>query len=172
VRKRYILIVLLLCAVTLKASKDRPCASGDFKLTVEATKNSYSALEPIRIRLALKNRTSSDVYIVPYLLPFDYWVEKHSEGRWKSLATGIVGPNSQLRETPSLSPPKQSEYLRVRAGESYTTTFDVELNLVTKSPRGEFRLSGVRGHIYSTNSGIKNLGCAVYAPTSASFNVR
>lgn len=167
-----LLTALLLCAIALNGSKDRPCAAGEFKLVAEPAKRSYARQEPVRIRLTLTNLTSSDVYVIPYLVPFDYWVDKYSEGRWKSLATGIVGPNAKQRHGNSLSPTSRSEYQRVGANESFTTSFDVELGSVTKSPWGKFRLNGVRAHVYSRDSGEQNVGCAIFAETSSPFTVQ
>jgi len=151
-------------------SKDRPCHDS-FKLKAEPTKRAYTKGEPITIRLSFTNTTSHEVYIVPYLFPFDYWVDKHGEGRWISLATGMVGPNANKRSVNSTGPPQPSEHRRIQSGETFQTQFDVELSAVTKSPMGMFRLNSVRAHVYASDAGANNVGCFIIAPQSSTFTV-
>ena len=167
-----LLLSLLLCAFPLRATKDRPCRSGEFRLTTQPAKHTFTKGEPVTIQLSFTNLTSRDVYIVPYLFPFDYWVDKHSDGRWKSLATGIVGPNTKERHSSSLAPTQRSEYRQVHAGETFTTHFDVELSSISRSVSGTYRLNAVRAHVYVSDSGEQNSGCAVFAARSASFTVQ
>jgi hypothetical protein len=167
-----LLLSLLFCAFPLRASKDRPCRSGEFRLTAQPAKRTFRKGEPVTIQLSFANLTSRDVYIVPYLFPFDYWVDKHSDARWKSLATGIVGPNAKDRRGTRLGPTQQSEFRRVHAGETFTTTFDVELSTISKSVPGTYRLNTVRAHAYDSDSGEKNSGCAVFTPMSAPFTAQ
>jgi hypothetical protein len=166
-----LLLSLLLCAFPLVATKDRPCRSGEFQLNAEPAKHTFAG-EPVTIRLTFTNLTSRDVYIVPYLFPFDYWVDKHSDGRWKSLATGIVGPNAKERRGTTLGPTQQSEFRRVRAGETFTTTFNLELSTISKSVPGTYRLNAVRAHAHDSDSSETNSGCAMFAPMSAPFTVQ
>jgi hypothetical protein len=157
--------------IPLHATKDRPCNSGNFQLSAEPAKRTFVKGEPVTIRLTLTNLTSHDVYIVPYLFPFDYWVDKHKDGRWHSLATGIVGPNAKERRVSSLGPTQPSEYRRIRAGENFTTHFEVELSSITKSVSGTFRLGTVRAHVYESDAG-GNPGCALFTARSVPFTVQ
>jgi hypothetical protein len=163
---------LLLCAFPLLATKDRPCRSGEFQLTAQPAKRTFAKGEPVKIQLSFTNLTSRDVHIVPYLFPFDYWVDKHSDRRWKSLATGIVGPNAKERHSSLLAPTQRSEYRQVHSGETFTTHFDVELSSISKSVLGTYRLNAVRAHVYESDSVEQNSGCAVFAATSPPFTVQ
>ena len=163
-------VIVLMCLVSLHATKDRPCGSGDFKLSAEPTKRTFTKQEPVTIRLTFTNLTSRDVHVVPYLFPSDYWVGKHAEGRWRSLATGIAGPNAGQRRGNSSAPSQRSEYKKVRAGESFSTTFEVELDRVTKSPWGEFRVDAVSAHVYESYA--DSNGCFVVTMRSTSFLVK
>jgi len=167
-----LLLGLLLCAFPLLATKDRPCRSGGFQFTAKPTKRTFAKGEPVTIQLSFTNLTSRDVYIVPRQFPFDYWVDKHSDGRWKSLATGIVGQNAKEREGSSLAPTQRSDYRHVRAGETFTMHFEVELSSITRSVSGTYRLNAVRAHVHESNSPEQNFGCAVFAAVSASFTVQ
>jgi len=167
-----LLLSLLLCAFPLVATKDHPCRSGEFQFNAEPAKHTFAGGEPVTIRLSFTNLTSRDVYIVLYLFPFDYWVDKHSDGRWKSLATGIVGPNAKERRGNPLGPAQQSEFRRVGPDEIFTTTFNLELSTISRSVPGTYRLNAVRAHAHDSDSGEKNSGCATFAPTSAPFTVQ
>jgi len=167
-----LLLSLLSSALPLPATKDRPCLSGEFRLTAEPAKSTFARGEPVTIQLSFTNLTSRDVYIVPYMFPFDYWVDKHTDGRWKTLATGIVGPNAKERLGASLARTQRSEYRRFHAGEIFSTHFDVELSSVSKSVPGTYRLNAVRAHVYDSDSGEKNSGCAVFAARSAPFTAQ
>jgi hypothetical protein len=164
-----LLLGLLLCAFPLPATKDRPCHSGDFQLTAEPTKRSFTNGEPATFRLTFTNLTSRDVYIVPYLFPFDYWVDKHIQGRWKS---GFVGPDARTRRLSPLLATQLSERRRIRPRESFTTNFEPELSSITKSVSGTFRLNTVRAYVYDGDSRGKNLGCALFTAKSVPFTVQ
>jgi hypothetical protein len=152
-------------------SKDQPCHE-TFQLKAEPIKRAYAKGEPIIIRLSFTNSTSHDVYIVPYLFPSDYWVDKHRDGRWMNLSTGISGPNAKEQSAGSTGPTQPFEYRRVQAGETFTAQFDVELSRITKSPVGEFRLGSVHAHIHANDSAQSNYGCSIFAPQSVTFTVR
>jgi hypothetical protein len=172
VRRTFVpLLSLVFCSILLHGSKDRPCQES-FQLKAEPIKHVYAKGEPVTIHVSFTNSTSHDVYIVPYLFPSDYWVDKHGQGRWIALATGISGPNADKRSVNSTVPPQPSEYRRIRAGETFTAQFDVELAAVTKSPVGMFRLSSVHAHVHADNSAANNDGCFIYAPQSSTFTVR
>jgi hypothetical protein len=172
ITKTVLLLGLLLCSFPLAATKDRPCRSGEFRLTAQPAKRTFTKEEPVTIQLSFTNLTSRDVYIVPYDFPSDYWVDKHGQGRWIALATGISGPNASKRSVNSTPLPQPSEYRRIRAGETFTSQFDVELAAVTKSPVGMFRLSSVHARVHADNSAANNDGCFMYAPQSSTFTVR
>jgi hypothetical protein len=172
VRKRFATFLsLILCTISLYGSKDQPC-HGSFQLTAQPIKRVYAKGEPVTIRLSFTNSTSHEVYIVPYNFPSDYWVDKHGDGRWIALATGISGPNANKRSVNSTALPQPSEYRRIRAGETFTAQFDVELAAVTKSPVGMFRLSSVHAHVHANNSAANNDGCFIGARQSATFEVQ
>jgi len=165
------LLSLLVCALPLHASKDRPCRSGEFQITVEPEKHTFAKGERVTVRISFTNLASRDVYVIPYQFPFNYWLDKHSDGRWKSLPTGVVGPNAKKRGGSSLATTQNSEYRRVPPGETFTTHFEVELSSITKSIPGTYRLNAVRIHVYETDSAAKNSGCALFAARSAPFTV-
>ena len=162
------LLSLFLCSISLYGSKAQPCYE-TFLLKAVPIKSVYAKGEPITIRLSFTNLTSHDVYIVPSLFPSDYWVDKHGDGRWINLSSGISvrPPAGSTRGT--MQP---SEYRRVSAGEAFSVQFDVELSTVTKSPVGEFRLGSVHTYIHSNDSAPNNFGCFIFAPQSATFTVR
>jgi hypothetical protein len=151
------LLTLLVCLIPLHATNDRPCRSGDFQFSAEPAKLTLVKGEPVTIRLSFTNLTSRAVYIIPYLYPFDFWVDKHRDGHWKTLATGVVGPN--VKE-------------RIHAGETVTTHFYVDLSSITKSVSGTFRLGAVRAHVYESDSGAKDFGCALFTARSVPFTVQ
>jgi hypothetical protein len=80
--------------------------------------------------------------------------------------------NAGQRRGNSSAPPQRSEYKKVRAGESFSTTFDVDLNRVTKSPSGEFRLDAVSAHVYESEADSHGNGCFVVTMRSTSFLVK
>jgi hypothetical protein len=162
---------LILCSISLYGSKDQPCHE-TFQFKAEPIKRIYAKGERVTIRLSFTNSTSHDVYIVPYLFPSDYWVDKHGDGRWITLSTGISGPNAKERPAGSTDPAQPSEYRRILAGETFTTQFDVELSSITKLPVGKFRLGSVHAHIHANDSALNNYGCFIFAPQSATFTVR
>ena len=162
---------LVLCSISLYGSKDQPCLE-TFHLKAEPIKRVYSKGDPVTIRLSFKNSTSHDVYIVPYLFPSDYWVDKHGDGRWINLSIGITGPNANERRDSSTGPTRPSEYRRIHAGETFTAQFEVELSHITKAPVGKFRLGSVHAHIHANDSAPNNYGCFIFAPQSATFTVR
>ena len=167
------LLSLLLCALPLAASKDRPC-SGELRLVAEPAKHSCTRGEPVVNRLSFTNQTPRDVYVVPYLFPFDLWVDQHSDGRWRTLS-GMVWPNAKERR---LRTPQRSEFRRVRPGETFTTQFDVELSNITKSVSGRYRLNSVRARVYDSDSvydddsSENNPGCAMFSAQSTAFAVQ
>jgi hypothetical protein len=165
------LLGFILCTVLLYGSKDQPCHES-FRLTAEPIKRVYTKGEPVTIRLSFTNSTSHEVYIAPHLFPFDYWVDKHGNGRWIALSTGIVGPNAKERHIGSMGSAQPSEYRRIRAGETFTAEFEVELNSITKATAGTFRLNTVRAHVYASDSSANNVGCAIFASESATFRVQ
>jgi hypothetical protein len=172
VRKTFVAFIgLILCSISLYGSKDQPCYE-TFQLKAEPIKRLYAKGEPITIRLSFTNSTSHDVYIVPYLFPSDYWVDKHGDGRWIALSTGISGPSAKERPAGSTDPTQPSEYRRIHAGETFTAQFDVELSRITKSPVGKFRLGSVSAHIHANDSAPNNYGCFIVAPQSATFTVQ
>ena len=162
---------VVFCSISLFGNKDQPCHE-TFQLKAEPIKRVYIKGEPIIIRLSFTNSTSHDVYIVPYLFPSDYWVDKHGDGRWINLSTGISGPNARERRDGSTGPAQPSEYRRIQPGETFTAKFDVELGRITKSPMGKFRLSSVHAHIHASDSAPTNYGCFISAPESTTFTVR
>ena len=171
-RKTFVAFIsLILCSISLYGSKDQPCHE-TVQLKAEPIKRLYPKGEPITIRLSFTNSTSHDVYIVPYLFPSDYWVDKHGDGRWIALSTGTSGPNAKERPAGSTGRTQPSEYRRIQAGETFTAQFDVELSRITKSPVGEFRLGSVHAHIHANDSAPNNYGCFIFAPQSATFTVR
>jgi hypothetical protein len=172
VRKTFLTFLsLILCSISLYGNKDQPCHE-TFQLKAEPIKRAYAKGEPITIRLSFTNSTSHDVYIVPYLFPSDYWVDKHGDGRWITLSTGISGPNAKERAAGSTGPTQPSEYRRILAGETFTTQFDVELSSITKSPEGKVRLGSVHAHIRANDSAPNNYGCFIFAQQSTTFTVR
>lgn len=171
-RKTFVAFIgLILCSISLYGSKDQPCYE-TFQLEAEPIKRLYAKGEPIIIRLSFTNSTFHDVYIVPYLFPSDYWVDKHGGGRWIALSTGISGPNAKERPAGSTDPTQASEYRRIPAGQTFTAQFEVELSRITKSPVGKFRLGSVSAHIHANDSAPNNSGCFIVAPQSATFTVQ
>jgi hypothetical protein len=166
-----LLLTLVFCGISLHGRKNRPCEDS-FQLKAEPTKRVYAKGERVTIQVSFTNSTSHEVYIVPYLFPSDYWVDKHGQGRWIALATSISGPNASMRGAKSMAPPQPSEYRRIGAGKTFTTQFEVELDAVTKSPVGMFRLSSVHAQVHTNNSAANNDGCFIYAPQSSTFTVR
>jgi hypothetical protein len=111
---------------SLYGSKDQPCHE-TFQLKAEPIKRLYAKGEPITIRLSFTNSTSHDVYIVPYLFPSDYWVDKHGDGRWIALSTGISGPNAKERPAGSTDPTQ-----RIIKGRPFEVSFECEAKLYRK----------------------------------------
>ena len=166
-----LLLTLVLCGISLHGSKNRPC-QGSFQLKAEPIKRVYAQGEPVTIQVRFTNSTSHEVYIVPYLFPSDYRLDKHGQGRWIALATSISAPNASTRGVKSTAPPQPSEYRRIGPGETFSTKFEVELDAVTKSPVGMFRLDAVHAQVHANNSATNNDGCFIYAPQSSTFTVR
>ena len=171
-RRTFVLLLgLVFCSISLHGSKNPPCQDS-FHLKAEPIKHVYAKGEPVAIQVSFTNSTSHEVYIVPYLFPSDYWVDKHGQGRWIALATGISGPNAKKRSVNSMAPPQPSEYRKVQPGETFTTQFEIELSVVTKSPVGTFRLSSVHAQVHANNSVANNAGCFIWAPQSSTFTVQ
>lgn len=167
-----LLLSLLLISLPLPATKDRPCRSGEFRLSAKPAKRAFANGEPVTIRLSFTNLTSRAVYIVPYMFPFDYWVDKHKDGRWAALSTGIGAPNARERRIGLSGPAQPSEYRKIQPGETFTGQFEVELRDVTTRPSGTFRVDAVRAYVYESNSAPKNAGCAIFTTTSDSFTAQ
>jgi hypothetical protein len=168
-RSLAVLTAILLTVIPLLASEDRPCASTAFAAALTPEKSTFQKGEAATFRLMFTNKTRHDTWIVPHLMPFDYFVDRFDCGKWEELG-GMV-PSSLSRRNIPLGPTSKAEYRKLKAGDSYSATFVITPELLGKQGRGRYR---VRVRVYgkeADDADLKNIGCVVL-PKPEQFVVR
>lgn len=155
-----VLAAVFMSVAQLRAGEDRMCTASDFQLIATPEKPLFSKAEPVNFRLAVTNRKQQGVRIVPYLFPFDYWIEKYSGGQWKDIG-GMV-PGARFRQNLPLFPRDESEYRTLKSAETYSASFVVDPELLGKTKTGRFRIR-VRAYAKETNDqNLRDIGCAMF----------